>query len=402
MSVSQEQTSPTTPVNVAGRKDPRALLGYSREAESTSWRMLVLIAVTALVWVIFHQVSGQVFITPRNLTNLSVQVSVTALVAIGVTWLLIARQIDLSSGALIALIAVLIAQSEVVRGWSFWVTIAIALIVGLLAGLVNGVLVTYVGIPAFIATLAAFSYLRGAAYLISDGNTISGFSEPMFKLGNEGLGRTLSVVLILLVGLALIGFRLRQMLTESRQGGFRATQVLTLAAISVLVGVACWVFGSYRGIPYAVVILVVAATIAAFISTQTRFGRHIYAVGGNPEAARRAGIKIPRIMLALFMAAGLFTAIGAIIQAARLDSGPPSTANLMELGAISAAVIGGTSLFGGRGHIAGTMLGAFLMGSIANGLSLAGVNTFWQLVATGLLLLAAVATDRRTRKEGAL
>ncbi|WP_421671805.1 sugar ABC transporter permease [Saccharopolyspora spinosa] len=351
---------------------------------------------------VFQQVTGGVFVTPRNLTNLSVQVSVTALVALGVTWLLVARQIDLSSGALIALIAVMIAQSEVIHGWGFGVTVAVAIGIGLFSGLVNGVLVTAVGIPAFIATLGAFSYLRGAGYLISDGSTVSGLGSTMFTLGNGGLSPLPSVILIFVLAAAVLVYRGRRMIADVRRSGFRASQLLSLVAICLGAFLALWAFGLYQGIPYPVLLVLVAVAVASFVASQTRFGRHIYAVGGNPEAARRTGIKTKRILVVLFVVAGLLTSIGALIQAARLDAGPPSTAELMEMAAISAAVIGGTSLFGGRGTIGGTMLGAFLTGSIANGLSLAGVNTFWQLVATGLLLVAAVATDRRTRKEGLL
>ncbi|MEU9823106.1 sugar ABC transporter permease [Pseudonocardia alni] len=384
------------------RRDPRTLLHYSRTAEATTMRMLALVAVIVLVAVVFNVVTDGVFISPRNLTNLSVQVSVTALVSIGVTWLLIARQIDLSSGALIALIAVLIAQSEVVHQWPFAAAVGIALGLGLVCGLVNGLLVAKWGIPAFIVTLGAFSYLRGAAYLVSDGNTVAGFGPTMFALGNDGVPPLLSVLLVLLVTGAGVALTVRRLAAERARGGIRLSTALSLVAILFAGAVATWVFGSYQGVPWAVVIAGVAIAVAILVSTQTPFGRHLYAVGGNPASARRAGIDITRLMIILFVVAGLLTAIGALVQAARLDSGPPTTANLMELSAISAAVVGGTSLFGGKGTIGGSMLGAVLMAAIANGLSLAGVNTFWQLVATGVLLVVAVATDRRARKESAL
>lgn len=384
------------------RQDPRTLMSYSREAESVTWRILALVAVIAVVWAVFQVVSDGVFITPRNISNLSVQVSVTTLVTIGVTWLLVARQIDLSSGALVALIVVMIAQSETVHQWGFAVSLLIALGIGLASGLLNGILVTYVGIPAFIATLGAFSYLRGSGYLVADGATVSGFGTTMFRFGNEGLSPGVSVIVIAAIVLALLVPRVRHMIATSGRGGFRPAQLLSVAAIVAGGLVAIWAFGAYRGLPYPVVVVMIAVAIAMFVSTQTRFGRHIYAVGGDPEAARRAGIKSRRIIIALFVIAGLLTALGAMIQAARLDSGPPSTGNLLEMGAISAAVIGGTSLFGGRGSIVGSVLGALLIGSIANGLSITGVNTFWQLVVTGILLVVAVATDRRTRKESSL
>jgi D-xylose transport system permease protein len=387
------------PENGAIRTDPRRLLPYSRESESALRRSLVLVAIIALVWVVFHYLTGQVFLTPRNLSNLAVQVSVTAIVAVGVTWLLIARQIDLSSGALIALIGVIVAELQVSQGWPIWLTLTAAIVIGLAAGLVNGLLVTLIGIPAFIATLAAFSYLRGAAYLVSDGDTVSGLDPTLVKIGNGNLPPVASVVVILAATAVAAAFKLNEIRTEKAAGAVRPSQLISLVLIVLAGFVAAWAFGAYRGMPIPALILALVFLCASYLTSQTRFGRYIYAIGGNPESVRRSGIKINRVLIALFVLAGLMTAIGAIIQVARLDAGAPSTAELQELACISAAVIGGTSLFGGRGRLLGTALGALLMASIVNGLSLAGVNTFWQQVATGVLLVVAVATDRRTRKE---
>jgi D-xylose transport system permease protein len=384
------------------RKDPRSLLPYSRLDESAVRRSLVLIGVIALVWVTFHFVTSGVFVSPRNLTNLSVQVSVTAIVGVGETWLLIARQIDLSSGALIAFISVIVAEVQVNQGWSVAVTLLIAVVVGVVCGALNGVLVTLVGIPAFIATLAAFSYLRGSAYLMSNGDTIAGMDTRLVAIGNGDLKELASVLLVIVATAVAAVVKGRQVIRERNQGTTRPSQLILLGLI-VFAGVgAAWVFGSYRGLPFPVLILAVVFGVASFVANQTRFGRYIYAIGGSPESARRSGIKSGRILLTLFVIAGLCAAIGAIIQVSRLDAGAPSTAELQELACISAAVIGGASLFGGRGRLLGTALGALLMASIANGLSLAGVNTFWQQIATGVLLVVAVATDRRTRKENRL
>lgn len=399
---SETPTAAAEAATAPSRKDPRAILPYSREAEGALRRSLVLIGIVALVWVVFQFITDGVFISPRNLSNLAVQVSVTAIVAVGVTWLLVARQIDLSAGALIAFIAVIVAELQVNQGWPVWATLAIAVLVGLLAGLANGLLVTLVGIPAFIVTLAAFSYLRGAAYLVSDGDTVAGLDPTLVTVGNGNLSPVLSVVLVVVAVAGAVGLKLRTIRDEKAAGTLRVSQVISLVLIVGAGILAAWVFGSYRGIPIPALILAVVFLGASYLTNQTRFGRYIYAIGGNPESARRAGIKINRVLVTLFVLAGLMTAIGAIIQVARLDAGAPSTAELQELACISAAVIGGTSLFGGRGRLVGTALGALLMASIANGLSLAGVNTFWQQVATGALLIVAVATDRRTRKENKL
>ena len=163
---------------------------------------------------------------------------------------------------------------------------------------------------------------------------------------------------------------------------------------------AVWVFGTYRGLPYPTLILLVLAGSIHWITRATDVGRHIYAVGGNPEAAKRVGINVPLITVLLFVAMGVLTGIAAVVQSSLLDAAPPGIGELLALNAISAAIIGGTNLFGGQGTVPGAVAGAMLMASISNGLSLAGVTTFYQMVATGLILLIAVSLDAWSRRGG--
>jgi D-xylose transport system permease protein len=160
-----------------------------------------------------------------------------------------------------------------------------------------------------------------------------------------------------------------------------------------------WAFYSWRGMPYPVILMAAVVLLSDWISRDTTFGRYIYAIGGNPEAARRSGIPVPVITLGLFAIMGFLAGVAATVQGSLLDAAPPNIGELLALSAISAAVIGGTNLFGGYGSIPGTVGGALLMASIANGLSLAGVNTFYQMVATGLILVVAVSIDSITRKR---
>jgi D-xylose transport system permease protein len=365
---------------------------YSRYQERQTWRMLGLVAAIAVLCAAFDLLTDGIFFTPRNLSNLAVQTSVTALLAVGMTWLMVARQIDLSGGALVALLGVVAARCQAISGWPFGATLAAVLGLGLLAGLVQGLLVTRLGIPAFIATLAAFSYLRGAAYIASDGTTITGLGEQFSAIANTNVPRAISVGIFLAVGVASAWRQLRQ--ATRHDGAYRLIDVITAAVAVSGALLGAWAFGTYRGIPAPVAAIFALIVASTFVTNQTAFGRHVFAIGASPEAARRAGIDVNRLVLILFVLSSLLASFGALIESSRLDAGSPDTAGFIALDAISAAVIGGTSLFGGRGTVAGSALGALLISTIANGLGMMGSNTYWQLVATGLLLLAALLVER--------
>ena len=368
---------------------------FSSANEAVEWRLLILACATFVIWVGFHAWTG-VFITPRNLANLSVQMTITGLLSIGLTWLLVAREIDLSVGAILALCGVVAMQLHVVHGLPAFATVAATLMLGILVGTLQGVLRVSIGIPSFIITLAGFSWLRGTAYVISGAETVSGASEAYYALGNGSIPSTASVMLMLALG-ALGGYQWLRRYTAWFGVALRARRrvnFVTLAVSGIALAAGIWVFGTGRGLPYPLVILGVAVFAAEYISRNTKFGRYIYASGGSPESARRAGIRVDRVTLYLFAIMGGLAGLAGILQTSRLDSGPPNLGQFLALDAISASVIGGTSLFGGVGRVSGAVIGALLMTSITNGLSLAGVNTFYQMIVTGLLLVVAVAFDR--------
>jgi D-xylose transport system permease protein len=175
--------------------------------------------------------------------------------------------------------------------------------------------------------------------------------------------------------------------------------VIAALTVALIFGVFFWSYASFNGLPYIVAVLAVAAVVMWFVGQYMSFGRHLYAIGGNPEAARRAGISVGRIIIIVFVIAGLLAALGGVLQASRLDAASPDVGNLVPLNAISAAVVGGTSLFGGRGSILGTLLGALILGSILNGLSLMNVNTYYQYIAIGWILVGAVAVDAAAQRR---
>jgi len=381
---------------------PRA---YSAAAEARMWRLLALLVVTGLIWVVFNQLTDGVFLTSRNLTNLSVQMSMTALVAIGMTALLVARELDLSVGSLFALVTVASVYVQVKLRWNAIEAIAVALVLGLVVGAFQGYCTTRLKIPSFIVTLAGFSYLQGTAYAISGAETLSGTTDTFRVIANG----TVPIEATLALGMATYAIwawvvlkparLLRGQLNLASITAFRPAQVLGTTAMAGVLGVALWAYFDYKGLPFPVAMVAAATLIWVFVSGNTAFGRHVYAIGGNPEAARRSGIRVERVVLVLFCCTGLLAAISGLIEASRLDSGPPNVGLFLALDAISAAVVGGTSLFGGYGGVTGTLLGTLILASIQNGLSLMGVNTFYQYIASGLILLVVVAIDAAARQR---
>jgi D-xylose transport system permease protein len=385
----------------------RPTTGYSTAAEAQTWRLLVLVAVTAGIWIFFHFKTDRIFITPRNLSNLTVQSSITALVALGTTWVLIVRQIDLACGSLLSLAGVVVVKLQVSAGWSIPQAIAVTLGIGMAIGLVHSVVIVRLGVPSFIMTLAGLMYLSGLAFIISNGFVLSGTGQSFYKIANNSLSHSvtvsLGVVLIVLVacGFLLVAVRRRQEpgASAGNRSGLRPVTIIAAATVALIFGVFFWSYSSFNGLPYIVAALGVAAVVMWFVGQYLPFGRHLYAIGGNPEAARRAGISVGRITIIVFVVAGFLAALGGVLQASRLDAASPDVGNLIPLNAISAAVVGGTSLFGGRGSILGTLLGALILGSILNGLSLMNVNTYYQYITIGWILVGAVAVDAAAQRR---
>ena len=380
----------------------RDLKNSTLAADIRKIRLLLLTFATILIWLAFDLVWTDGFVlTPRNLTALSVQMTVTCILAIGMTWLLIAREIDLSAGAVMALVIIVIFQLQVVYEVGTFITLIVAFATGILLGLINGSIRIVLLVPSFVVTLAGFSWIRGMAFIVSEGQTHAGANESFYLISNSYLPPLYSVVLILLAGGYFTLKALWQIL--SGQPKLPISRLLDWLQLIVILGStigSTLVFYIYRGLPFPVVILFFLILVSNWISTNTTFGRYIYALGGNPMAARRVGISISIMTIGLFSLMGAFTALAGIIQASLLDAGPPGIGQLLALNAISAAIIGGTSLFGGYGSIWGTVIGSLMMASIANCLSLAGVNTFYQMVATGIILIMTIAVDSIVMNRG--
>ncbi|MBZ9719313.1 hypothetical protein LB519_15825 [Mesorhizobium sp. AD1-1] len=372
----------------------------SFEAERSNWRIIILILATLAIWIGFHVWTG-VFISPRNLSNLAVQAAITAIIAAGLCWLLVAREIDLSVGSLLAMCGVLCMLLLQKAGLDAYLTILIVLLVGVGVGLLQGGLRVTLGIPSFIITLAGFSWLRGLAYVLSGAETLSGAGDTFYEIANGEIPTTISLVIILaLAAIQLHGWvRAYTALLGPQKYERRAVNLVILALSLCAAALSAWVFATRNGIPYPLAFLALLVFVMEYSGRHTRFGRYVYAIGGNPTSAKRAGINVNRMVLALFGLMGALTAVAAIIQTSRLDAGPPNVGLFVNLSALSAAIIGGTSLFGGEGRVLGTVIGALLMASINNGLSLAGVDTFYQMIITGGLLIVAVSADHAAQRR---
>ena len=405
-------------------------------------RMVGMIGILLAIWVIFHIISGGTFITPRNLWNLSVQTSTVGIMATGMVLVIVSRNIDLSVGSMVGVVGMVMAmlQTEWLppemglgNPWIWVITLAVGLVLGGLIGAFQGSIVAYVGVPSFVVTLGGLLVWRGFAWLTASGRTIAPM-DATFQLiggGSRGsLGETGSWVVGAVACVGIIAFLVFGR-RRRRKFRFRLRPVWLDALLGVLacavVLAAVWVTNSYYlpenlaraiaeergipwpegglliplGIPYPVLILIGVTLAMTFVANRLRFGRYIFSIGGNPEAANLAGIKTKRTIVKIFMTMGILVGISAALSIARLNAAVSGLGTLNELYVIAAAVIGGTSLAGGIGTVPGAILGALVMQSLQSGMVLVGVGAPVQDVVLGVVLVFAVAIDTIYRRRAA-
>ncbi len=370
--------------------------------ETSALRAYTMIAALALIWIYFHWATGSIFLTSRNLSNLMLQTSVTGIIAVGMLMVIIAGQIDLSVGSVLGFTGA-VAAIALVR-WEFGLPVALlsAIIIGSLIGLAQGALTAYLNIPAFIVTLGGLLAWRGAVKAITQSETIP-IADPTFKSIGQSyvspeVGWILAIAAILFV--LSVAFRRAQTqktyeLGEANYAGEMLKTIPSIAAIIIFI----YVMNSYAGIPIPVLILLAVALLGVFITNFTTFGRYLYAIGGNPDAARLSGINNKQNIVKVFVLLGALTGVAALIFTARVGSASPDAGTLKELDAIAACVIGGASLMGGRGTIFGACLGALIMASLDNGMSLLNVRDYMQDIVKGSILVAAVGLDMIGKKS---
>lgn len=340
------------------------------------------------------------FFTPRNLTNLARQTTIVGIIAVGMTLVIIINGIDLSVGSIVGLAAIVVTML-MQAGVNPWVAIMITLfLTGVLIGIWNGFWIAHYNIPPFIITLGMMTIARGVALTLSDGGSVP-VTDPIFaEIGGGFLSITISMIVVLVI-LGFVFFSQFRELKQKQQYGvaIRRQDVITTTIVTLLTGGLTLYAFTYRGIPYPVVIFAIIAFIGTFVLQNTKFGRRIYAMGGNEEAARLSGINIYRMKIGIYCIITSLSALAGIILASRLNGASPNLGNMFELDAISAVIIGGTSFSGGVGTIIGTVIGAFIISVLNNGMSLLEVPTFYQLIIKGLIIILAVWFDVLSKKK---
>ena len=377
----------------------RAFAALAR-GDLASVRVLLGIAV---IWTIF-QIANDRFLSAVNLSNLTLQIAATATISIGVVLVLLLGEIDLSVGAVSGLAAGVMAVLTVQHGWAPILGIGAGLAVGVAIGAFNGFIVTRFGVPSFVVTLAGLLAWQGALlWVLGDTGSVnlppSLITDLTTTFFDPVVGWILGAAAIVAYAASRLAVRRRR---EAAGLGVSPLSglVLQLAVIAAAVIAAIAILNADRGVPLAAVIVVVLMILFTFITERTRYGRHIFAVGGNEEAARRAGINVNRIKVSVFTLASMLAAAGGILAASRLLAvNQQSGSGDVLLLAIAGPVIAGTSLFGGRGYIWSALLGAVVIGSISNGMDLLALDSDVKFMITGAVLLGAVTIDAVTRQR---
>jgi D-xylose transport system permease protein len=376
-------------------------------------RLLLMCVLLAVMAIVFHWLSGGVFLSPENLYNIAQQTAVVGIVSTVMVLVIVARHIDLSVGSVMGFVGVLVAYLQYTSGWSWPASCLAGLAVALLVSLYQGGLTAMLGVPSFVVTLGGLMSFRGAAFLVADGKTQPVNDEFFQRLGggyDGGIGTTATWALAAGVAVVLFARMLQQ--RRARQRHEMPVEPLwidvLLTAVPVVVVFAfAATMNSYQissktepqGIPIPVLIWAVVAVVLSFIVHRTRFGRYVFAMGGNPDAAALVGIPVRRVTLLLFALLAVLVTVAAIVSIARLNAGTNSLGTGMELYVIAAAVIGGTALAGGSGSIFGSVLGALIMQSLDSGMLLLDVSIGKRMVIIGQVLIIAVVFDVLYRRR---
>ena len=364
---------------------------------------LRVVLALALIWLVFY-VQEPRFMSSVNLSNLVLQMTAVGLVSIGVVLVQLLGEIDLSVGAVSGLAAAILAVLNVKHGWSPYLAIAAAVAAGMAIGLFQGSVFTRFAVPSFVVTLAGLLAWPGAQLkVLGETGTVNLNDPKILGLTSTFYSDTVGWIMALVaIGVyAALALRARQSrVSEGLSAPQLGLVVLRIALVTVAILVAVWVLNDDRGVPLAALILVGFCLFFFYVTTRTTFGRHIFAVGGNAEAARRAGIHVTRVRVIVFVIASSMAAIGGIMAASRLLAvNQSSGAGDFLLLAIAGPVIAGTSLFGGRGSVWHALLGALVITSISNGMDLLALDTSVKFMVTGAVLLAAVVIDAIARRQ---
>ncbi len=394
-----------------GLQDKVSLGGELKGVLRSNVRQYTMIGALLAIWMIFSVTTGGIFISPRNLSILFVQMCTTGILTGGMLMVMVSGNIDLSAGSVCGTLGALVAYLITRAGVNPLIAILMTLCVGLLIGMWHGYWVAFRGVPAFIVTLASQIAFRGLTLMITNGATIGefgpGFKQigqgyiPQLSLGT-GFKNLLTMVIFIVAVVLFIVLDLRRR-NKRIANGFTVLsmplQIIKLVLVSAALGTIGYIFTSYKGIPYAIIILLTVVFFSFTLTTRTPFGRHVYAIGGNNEAARLSGINIKTSLLRVFMIMGTMCGVAAIVYTSRLNAATTAAGANFELDAIAACIIGGTSTSGGYGTAIGAIIGALVMASLDNGMSLMNLPIMIQYMVKGMILLLAVWVDIANRKK---
>lgn len=369
--------------------------------KTSQLQLLAMVAAMFLIVVFFSFATDGAFISPRNVSNLFRQTAIVGVLAIGMVFVIISAEIDLSVGSMMGLLGGVAAILDVWFHFPILLTVLVTVAMGLVLGLFNGWWVAYQKVPSFIVTLAGMLAFRGALVGLTDGVTIAPTSSSFSIIGQSYVPTGWGVTLVVLLCLGLIARVYRRRQARQNHGVKNQSAQFDYAkaaiTVAVLLGLLA-ILEDYRGIPTPILIMGGLILVATYVAKRTAFGRRVYAIGGNVEATRMSGVNVERSKMLVFGLNGMMVAVAALILTSRLGAGSPAAGNMAELDAIAACVIGGTSLAGGIGTVFGAIMGAFIMSSLDNGMSMLDVPTFWQLIVKGAILLLAVWLDVKTKK----
>lgn len=359
-------------------------------------RNYVMIGALFLIWVLFTVLTDGTFLVTRNISNLMRQMAIVGVLGTGMVLVIITGNIDLSVGSVMGALGGIAAALHIWHGLGPYATIIVVLVGGALIGLGQGFVISYLKVPAFIVTLGGLLAFRGVLLGVTKGVSIAPFDDAFKYFGQAYIPPTIGWVIGAIGAFGWLFLRLQNRRSRVKYNFFveapAKLALRTAVAFAVILGVVA-ILNSYRGIPVPVFILVALVLILTFVAENTVFGRSIYAMGGNLEATLYSGIKVQRNLVIVFVVNGVMAAIAGIILAARLNAGTPTAGFTLELDAIAAAVIGGASMSGGTGKVAGAILGALFMASIDNGMSMMNLDAYWQYIVKGCILVIAVWFD---------
>jgi putative multiple sugar transport system permease protein len=388
----------------------------------TIWKLLknnvrqyMMVIALAVVMIIFGILTGGIFFRPINLTNLVLQNSYVLILSIGMLLCCLTGNVDLSVGSIICLVGAVIGITQVDWHWNWLLVMIIALVMGLLIGLFQGWWIAFAGVPPFVATLAGMLLYRGLGQAMLQGQTKAPFPDAFCKISSgyipdpighmfwatqEGHWHLLTILIGIVITVLVVWSQFR---SRAKQKSYHFDVIPVGAFIAKVVFFAVvlmaftLVFAAYRGFPNILILLGVLIVGYQFIASNTVQGRHIYALGGNIKAAQLSGIKTKWVMFWIYTNMAVLAALAAIVFAARLNAANPKAGTGFEMDAITACYVGGAAVQGGIGTIIGAIVGGLFVGVMNNGMSILGVSTDWQSAIKGLVLLAAVAFDLRSK-----